>query len=80
MWTLKEALGKVVKEFFKNIDEYDLLINDKYVDEEDLNKKLKDVFEKYFGISAESLIKNNPNLNVWVSRNPWRHEEHLKIF
>ena len=79
MWTLEEAANKSVKEFFKNIYDYDLFINDKYVDDVDLHKKFKDVFEKYFGIPIEPLLKNNPNLSVLVLRNDWNQEEHLKI-
>ena len=79
MWTLEEAASRSLKQLFKNIDDYDLFINDKYVDDEDLNKKLQDVFEKYFGIPIEHLLENNPNLSVWVLRNDWNQEEHLKI-
>lgn len=79
MWTLKEAANKMVKEFFKNIYDYDLFINDKYVDDVDLHKRLKDVFTKYFGIPIEHLLENNPNVSVWVLRNDWNQEEHLKI-
>lgn len=79
MWTLREAANKRVKEFFKNIYDYDLFINDKYVDDVDLHKNLSDVFTKYFGIPIEHLLENNPNLSVWVLRNDWNQEEHLKI-
>lgn len=79
MWTLREAANKMVKEFFKNIYDYDLFINDKYVDDVDLHKKLKDVFTKYFEIPIEHLLENNPNLSVWVLRDDWNQEEHLKI-
>ena len=79
MWTLREAANKRVKEFFKNIYDYDLFINDKYVDDVDLHKKFKDVFTKYFGTPIERLLENNQNLSVWVLRNDWNQEEHLKI-
>ncbi len=79
MWTLEEAASRSLKQLFKNSDDYDLFINDKYVDDEDLNKKLQDVFEKYFGIPIEHLLENNPNLSVWILRNDWNQEEHLKI-
>lgn len=77
MWTLEEAASRSLKQLFKNIDDYDLFINDKYVDDEDLNKKLQDVFENYFGIPIELLIDKNPS--VWILVDSWDREEHLKI-